>query len=233
MSISSRTSLLRPNRNQKFGILLVLCILELLMSALAPSSRFGELVSLVFLVLLPPIVVRLAGSPRRYVIAGWVILGCGFAGAALGQFIHAPVVVSVAYNVMQLLIQLFIAGVIMRELTRHTAMTFQSIFAAASLYVMIGIVFAKFYAVLEAISGTPFFAASRAIVPSDFVYYSFVTLTTIGYGDLTAASEIGRIFSIIEAIMGSLYLVIVVALIVSNVRPSKARTERKGEEHAN
>jgi len=52
---------------------------------------------------------------------------------------------------------------------------------------------------------------------ADFLYYSFVTLTTVGYGDVTAATNLGRMLSVIEALVGQLYLVIVVALIVSNI----------------
>lgn len=211
--------------NQKFGLLLLVCILELLMSAFAPSSHLGDVFALLFLVMLPPLIAKLAGSPRRFVIAGWIILGAGCAVAAIGQIIHAPSVVAIAYNVMQLLIQLFIAWLILRALGEKTNMTYQSIFAAASLYVMIGIVFSKLYAVIQAVTGQPFFNSVRAIVPSDFVYYSFVTLTTIGYGDLVATSEIGRILSVIEAITGSLYLVTVVALIVGNVHPHKSQEQ--------
>jgi voltage-gated potassium channel Kch len=49
------------------------------------------------------------------------------------------------------------------------------------------------------------------------VYFSFVTLTTVGYGDLTAAFDAGRIASIFEALFGQLYLVSVVALLVANL----------------
>lgn len=209
-----------PSASQKFGLILLLCFAQLLLSAFAPTTRQGDVLSLLVLVVLVPIVVRLAGASRKLVIAGWFILGIGIGAAALGQLINAPHFVLVAYYVMQLVVQLFIAYVIMRELKNHPDMTVQSIFAASSLYVMIGIVFARFYAVIQAVTGEPFFAAARPIVASDFTYYSFVTLTTIGYGDVTAATEVGRIFSIIEAIIGSLYLVTVVALIVSNVRPA-------------
>ncbi len=54
-------------------------------------------------------------------------------------------------------------------------------------------------------------------MPSDFVYYSFVTLTTVGYGDLTASTGIGRMLSVTEALVGQLYLVTVVAILVSNL----------------
>ncbi|MEP6622954.1 MAG: potassium channel family protein, partial [Acidimicrobiia bacterium] len=62
---------------------------------------------------------------------------------------------------------------------------------------------------------------SRAAV--DFVYFSFTTLTTTGYGDLTSRLDLGRMLAISEALLGQLYLVSVVALLVANLgRPRRA-----------
>ena len=57
-------------------------------------------------------------------------------------------------------------------------------------------------------------------------YYRFVTLTTTGFGDLTAATDVGRALTITEALIGQIYLVTVVALIVTNIGPGRA--ERTG-----
>ena len=62
----------------------------------------------------------------------------------------------------------------------------------------------------------------------DFLYFSFVTLTTVGYGDLTAAGDFGRAIAAFEAMAGQLYLVTVVALLVSNM----ARARRSNREAA-
>ena len=52
---------------------------------------------------------------------------------------------------------------------------------------------------------------------ADFLYFSYVTLTTVGYGDLTAAGGFGRAVAVLEALLGQVYLVTVVALLVSNL----------------
>ncbi len=51
------------------------------------------------------------------------------------------------------------------------------------------------------------------------LYYSYITLTTVGYGDYTLVSNLGHMLAIIEALAGQLYLVTVVALLVSRIRP--------------
>jgi voltage-gated potassium channel Kch len=52
---------------------------------------------------------------------------------------------------------------------------------------------------------------------SDALYFSYVTLATVGYGDLTPATELGRTLAVAEALLGQIYLVTVVALIVGNL----------------
>ena len=63
----------------------------------------------------------------------------------------------------------------------------------------------------------------------DYLYFSFVTITTTGYGDFTAASGVGRMTAVLEAIFGQLYLITVVALVVQNLG-QRSRMGRKMEE---
>jgi voltage-gated potassium channel Kch len=57
----------------------------------------------------------------------------------------------------------------------------------------------------------------------DFLYFSYVTLTTVGYGDLTAAGDLGRMLAVTEALLGQLYLVTVVALVIGNIGRERTR----------
>jgi hypothetical protein len=52
---------------------------------------------------------------------------------------------------------------------------------------------------------------------SQYVYFSYVTLATLGYGDLTPARAVGRLLAVFETIAGSLYLVTAVSLVVSRI----------------
>lgn len=61
------------------------------------------------------------------------------------------------------------------------------------------------------------FAQHTAESTKNFLYFSFVTITTVGYGDLTAASNLGRSLAIAEALTGQIYLVTVVAAIVGGL----------------
>jgi hypothetical protein len=90
---------------------------------------------------------------------------------------------------------------------------------AVAIYVLVGLVFAELYLCMAELSGTAFFAQTAAPSPVSYVYFSYTTLTTVGYGDLTAVTDAGRMLAITEALLGQLYLVTVVAFIVATRRP--------------
>lgn len=94
-------------------------------------------------------------------------------------------------------------------------MDVETIYGALSVYIMIGI----FFAFTDSIVGSlapPFFASVQDATLKEYLYFSFVTLTTLGYGDFVPKGDLPRTLAVIEAVLGQLYLVTVVALLVSN-----------------
>jgi hypothetical protein len=77
--------------------------------------------------------------------------------------------------------------------------------------------FAFVFGAIGAFSSEPFFAEQTSQTVADYLYFSFVTLCTVGYGDLTAREGLGRATAVIEMLTGQLYLVTVVALVVSRM----------------
>jgi hypothetical protein len=87
------------------------------------------------------------------------------------------------------------------------------------------------YGAIDRIDGS-FFSQGVAATASRCLYFSFTTLTTVGYGDLTAASNLGHTLAVSEALLGQVYLVTVVSVIVGNLGrrrdlPSIRDTEAK------
>ena len=109
---------------------------------------------------------------------------------------------------------------IVHRLRRQTAIDLMTVAGALCIYLLAGLFFALLYGSIGAIAD-PFFVQKEAATGVDYVYYSFVTLTTVGYGDLTARQDAGRMFSILEALFGQLYLVSVVAVLVANMGRSR------------
>ena len=98
-----------------------------------------------------------------------------------------------------------------------------TVLGALCVYLLIGLTFYSLFGFIDVVSADGLFASGDA-TSLDFLYFSFVTLTTVGYGDLVAADSLGRMFAISEALIGQLYLVTVVALVVGNIG---ARRERR------
>ena len=75
-------------------------------------------------------------------------------------------------------------------------------FGVLCIYLLIGMVFSASFGLIQALSNENFFTDGRGVT-ADFLYYSFSTLTTTGYGDLVAATSLGRSLSITEALTRS------------------------------
>ena len=93
----------------------------------------------------------------------------------------------------------------------------QSVQGALCVYVLLGLMFAFFYGTVAVLGDGDFFAQGTDGDRSVRVYFSFVTLATVGYGDYTAAHDVGRTLAIVEGLSGQLYLVTVIALLVSRI----------------
>lgn len=105
---------------------------------------------------------------------------------------------------------------VMRSLKARQKVTVESVLGVLCLYILLGLFFAQLYSAIDRIHGS-FFAGSINAAPSDFVYFSFTTLTTIGYGDLTAGGNLGHTLSVTEGLIGQIYLVTIVSLLVGNL----------------
>ena len=99
------------------------------------------------------------------------------------------------------------------------------IYAAILLYLLAALLWAFVFTFLELIDPTSFNIdlsqpQSYLLV---FQYYSFVTITTLGYGDITPVTEVAKAFSVLEAVVGQLYLVVAVAWLVGMYVSKKSK----------
>jgi len=113
-----------------------------------------------------------------------------------------------------------IVGVV-RSLRARQGVTLEAVFGVLCVYLLIGMLFAFLYGSIDRLGGSPFFAGGQPASVADCLYYSFTTLTTVGYGDLTAHSNLGHTLSVSEALVGQIYLVTIVSLIVANLGRSR------------
>ena len=115
-----------------------------------------------------------------------------------------------------------IIGVV-RSLRARQTVTIEAVFGVLCVYILLGMFFAFLYGAIDNLDGEAFFAAGAKGTVSNCLYYSFTTLTTVGYGDLTSSSNLGHTLSVSEALVGQIYLVTVVSLIVANLGRGRPR----------
>jgi uncharacterized membrane protein len=116
--------------------------------------------------------------------------------------------------IMFLLVLLAPVAIVYRIL-RHETVGLETILGSICVYVLIGIAFAGIYGAVNEAEPTGFFAQKIEPTNVDFLYFSFVTITTVGYGDLTAGTSTGRVLVTFEAVIGQIFLVTLVARLVS------------------
>ena len=116
-----------------------------------------------------------------------------------------------------LLLLMAVVMVVRRVLAKPTV-TIQSIYGALSAYLITGLMFASCYAAIDQLTNSDFFADNQPANTQTYQYFSFTTLTTLGYGDFTAAESGSRSIAVLEAMTGQVFLATLVARLVSAYR---------------
>jgi hypothetical protein len=94
----------------------------------------------------------------------------------------------------------------------------QTVLGALAIYLLIGALYAFAFSAAALIGSGPFFAQGTAGTMAERVCFSYVTLATLGYGDVTPAGTSGQMMAVSEVLLGQIYLVTVVALVVGRLR---------------
>lgn len=110
---------------------------------------------------------------------------------------------------------LFLIIGILHFLFKSRVITADMLIGAICVYMLIGSMWASLFTVIESLHPGSFSIPASAVSElSHFFYYSFVTLTTVGYGDITPITATARSFAILEAVIGQLYIAILVSRLV-------------------
>ncbi len=205
-----------PPSGGRYGLLLLLLILTYLLSASGLTVLVADIQTVLFLgaVLLALRTSRMSQRLTRLVAAVALV---GTVAATAAMLTHTPGGEG-ASDIWKGLMLLLTAGLIVRRVLARPTVTMQSIYGALSAYLIIGLMFAAFYAAFQHLGTMPFFADKQPANTQTFQYFSFTTLTTLGYGDFTAATNGGRALAVMEALTGQVFLATLVARLVAAFR---------------
>ncbi|HVW48524.1 MAG TPA: ion channel [Solirubrobacterales bacterium] len=103
----------------------------------------------------------------------------------------------------------------------------RTILGAISVYTVLGLLFAFVYEAVGRIQNEPFFENHAHLHHSDYLFFSYTTLTTTGYGDLVPGGQPGRMLAGLEMLIGQIFLVTLVAGLVAVWRPGASLKKRR------
>jgi hypothetical protein len=210
-----------------FGLVLLLIIGAYVLGSLVPYR--GWTAALTTAVAASAAVIALASADAR----PWAVRAAGV--SALASTVLA--VVAAAFDkpgllgasaIVQVLLLLVAAGAVLRAVVTAPEVDFRTILGALSVYMTFGLLFTFLYAFLDRIQDGAFFANGASAGGGDTLFFSFTTLTTTGYGNLVPAAQPGKMFAGLEMLIGQIFLVTLVAGLVSLWRPRRARSSTDG-----
>jgi hypothetical protein len=132
-------------------------------------------------------------------------------------------------SVVQIGLLAIAMGAVLRRVVTTAEVGSRTILGAISVYTVLGILFTFLYGTIERIQDGPFFEGVAHPAGSDFLFFSYTTLTTTGYGNLVPGGQPGRMLSGLEMMIGQIFLVTLVAGLVSLWRPGEALRQRQAK----
>ena len=208
-----------------FGLVLVLVLVTYVLTSLLSNRGWSAVV--LTLATSATSVVALVSShagARLIRLALW-LSGLTILLAVIAAISDAQTWLNLASAVQILLLTAAMAMVLRRVVTTAEVGS-RTILGALSVYTVLGILFTFLYGTIERIQGGPFFEGVPHPAGSDFLFFSYTTLTTTGYGNLVPGAQPGRMIAGLEMMIGQIFLVTLVAGLVSLWRPGEALRQR-------
>ncbi len=202
----------------RYGVLLLLIVATIVLSVVLRENEWERFVSIVMVGVMLLFALRTSHASKRLqrvaIAVVPVLLLATAAAAARGRDAEViRVVISLVMTVLLLAVLL----AIVRRLSTHLTISWNTILGALCVYLLFGLLFSAAYSVAGHLQDNLLFVQQRGFNSTDTLYFSLITLTTVGYGDLTMRSDVTRIMSAMEAMLGQIYLIIAVGLLIGNL----------------
>jgi len=147
----------------------------------------------------------------------WIFIGLTGGLALLAAFLGSPtehVRLESILGFLYLAVLLACFPLVLVRSFQHRKVTVNTVCATLAAYLLIGLIFMAGYRMMGFLA-PPFFSQPGSVTAGQYAYFSFITLTTVGYGDLTPGSDAARSIVMLEAVIGQVFLVTTMARVVS------------------
>jgi hypothetical protein len=198
----------------RYGRVLLGTVVVVIAIIVLPDDGVGRGVGLVLQALLLTMVTVAARDARSRAITATGVAAAVFGGVAAD--VPGSVVLGLSGALAAIMVWTVARGVVAH--VRASGVTPQAVAGGLALYLLIGLAFSYIIGAVAQGAQGPYFAQGTDGTSGQRIYFSFTAMTTTGFGDLTPRTDVGRSLTVLEMLIGQIYLVVVVALLVGNLR---------------
>jgi hypothetical protein len=212
-----------------YGIVFLFLVVDYVFLTVGWTGRVAIIVTAIWLGLTVLLAFRTSEIPHRLMLVVRVavaVIVVAAVAVAFGGGNRAYGTIVILWSLLVLASPIAIGW----RVLHHRRVTTQTVLGALCIYVLIGLVFANFDYGVQLVSGNSFFAQPGQHGPADFVYFSYITMATVGYGDLSPATGLPRTNTVLHALLGQIFLVVLVARLVGMYTPTFRWSHELGRE---
>lgn len=210
---------------ERYGLALTLILASMVFIMAAPSGPWAQVISLSLQAFALFASLRAAQPSFHLRVTCGVVIGlvicAAWTQASFSDDVNSDFVHLATFALVVIATPVITFGLI-KQVRERGAITVHTMMGVLCIYLLMCLAFASAFGAVAAFQNQPFFnqgADWDAI--NNYLYYSLTTITTVGMGDLTPATDLGRSLTGAEALIGQIYVITVVAVIVSNLKPRR------------
>ena len=209
---------------EAYGLVLVLILVTFVVMMTLPPEGWGGRVAAVAVAGLTAIIALTSSDVRAARVRLAVMVAVASVIAALiAQAASSERLLGLAFGADAILLAIAAVTILRRVIFGASEVDFRTILGAISVFTLLGLLFAFLYVAFANSTHTEFFTGVPNPRSSDYLFFSYTTLTTTGYGNLVPAGTVGQSFAVFEMLVGQIFLVTLVAGLVSLWRPGAAK----------
>jgi ion channel len=212
-----------------FGLVLILVLVTFVLTSLIDNSDWGAVLIMAATAATSVVALTSSHAPPHYVHVAIYLSAVSLLLSVVTAVTGATLWLNLGGILQVTLLAVAMVSVLIRVVTA-AEVNARTILGAISVYTVLGLLFGFAYEAIGRIQGSPFFENTPHVPHGDYLFFSYTTLTTTGYGDLVPAGQPGEMIATFEMLIGQIFLVTLVAGLVAVWRPGtglKQRRERR------
>jgi len=198
-----------------YASLLALLLANFFLLELVDDRRWGAIGSTFLSALALVVAISDPDSGHRLTRRHGILVAACVALAPIVLIVNSASIVALTYLLPVALLVTATLPITISRVLHHRRVTYETVLGALCAYVLIGLLFAFLYLAVNEISNDPFFAQAGEHTQGEYLYFSFVALTTLGFGDLSPSVGLPQALTVVEALIGSIFLVTLVSRLVT------------------